>query len=104
MKKLVLLLMVAGLVMWIGVANATSVYLYVDAAPNVYGSPDVGFVSGSTESFKGLNLYDTATATRGTENNGTGTATNQIGRAKSRGFEYATGTPSSFTFSSTFFL
>ena len=72
-------------------------FVYVN---NVYGSPDVGFVSGSTESFKGLNLYDTASATRGTENNGTGTATNQIGRAKSRGFEYATGTPSSFTFAS----
>ena len=72
-------------------------FVYVN---NVYGSPDVGFVSGSTEAFKGLNLYDTASVTRGTENNGTGTATNQIGRAKSRGFEYATGTPSSFTFAS----
>jgi hypothetical protein len=59
---------------------------------NVYGSPDVGFVSGETEAFKSLNLYHTATASRGTENTGSGSSLNTIGRAKSRGFEYNSGT------------
>ena len=72
-------------------------YVYVN---NTYGSPDVGFVSGSTEAFKGVNLYSKKSDTRGTENAGTSSGLNQIGRAKSRGFEYVTGSPSSFTFSS----
>ena len=59
---------------------------------NVYGSPDIGFISGETEAFKSLNLYHTATASRGTENTGTGSSLNTIGRAKSRGFEYNSGT------------
>ena len=66
----------------------------------VFGSPDVGFVSGSTEAYKRINLYDTLTSTRGVENAGTGGAITSIGRAKSRGFQYVTGTPSNLTFSS----
>nr|BAR35436.1 VrlC protein [uncultured Mediterranean phage uvMED] len=65
---------------------------------NVYGSPDVGFVSGDTEAFKSVNLYDTATAVRGTPNVGAGSGINTIGRAKSRGFEYSTGTASNNIF------
>ena len=37
---------------------------------NIFGAPDVGFVSGSTEAFKRINLYDTLTGSRGTENAG----------------------------------
>ncbi|MDA9881785.1 DUF4815 domain-containing protein [Crocinitomicaceae bacterium] len=61
---------------------------------NVYGSPDVGFVSGEVEAFKTVNLYDTATSVRGTEQNTVGTTVPQIGRAKSRGFETVSATES----------
>ena len=67
---------------------------------NVYGSPDVGFVSGDSESFKNLTLHKKATAVRGTPNNGANSNINIIGRAKSRGFEHSTGTASSNIFSS----
>ena len=67
---------------------------------NVFGSPDVGFVSGATEAFKRINLYDTLTAARGVENTGTGAGITSIGRAKSKGFQYVTGTPTALTFSS----
>ena len=59
---------------------------------NVYGSPDVGFVSGETEPFKRINLYNTATDIRGVENAGSGGAIKTIGRAKTKGFEYSQGT------------
>src|SRR5210317_11507 len=39
---------------------------------NVYGSPDVGFVTGDVEAFKRVNLYLEATSSRGTENTGSG--------------------------------
>jgi hypothetical protein len=65
---------------------------------NVYGTPDVGFVSGDVEAFKSINLYDTATSVRGTEQNTAGVTVPQIGRAKSRGFEYVAGTESSDIF------
>src|SRR6056300_328544 len=61
---------------------------------NVYGSPDIGFVSGDVEAFKSVNLYDTATSVRGTEQNTVGTTVPQIGRAKSRGFETVSATES----------
>src|SRR6056300_1298771 len=61
---------------------------------NVYGSPDVGFVSGDVEAFKSVNFYDTATSARGTEQSTVGTTVPQIGRAKSRGFETVTATES----------
>ena len=65
---------------------------------NIFGAPDVGFVSGSTEAFKRINLYDTLTSSRGTENAGSGASITSIGRAKSRGFQYVTGTASSNIF------
>ena len=59
---------------------------------NVYGSPDVGFVSGEVEAFKTINLFDTVTSVRGTQQSTVGTTVPQIGRAKSRGFETVTST------------
>jgi hypothetical protein len=67
---------------------------------NVFGTPDIGFVSGDVEAYKRVNLYSEASASRGTENTGTGSSINTIGRAKSRGFEYSSGTASSNVFSS----
>jgi len=67
---------------------------------NVYGSPDIGFVSGDVEAFKAVNLYKTATSSRGTEQSTSGVDIPQIGRAKSKGFEYVTGTASGNTFAS----
>ena len=67
---------------------------------NIFGAPDVGFVSGSTEAFKRINLYDTLTSSRGTENAGSGASITSIGRAKSKGFQYVTGSASAFTFAS----
>ena len=73
-------------------------FVYVD---NVYGTPDVNFVSGDAEAFKTINLYDTATAVRGTEQSTTGNTTPQIGRAKSRGFELVNSTQSADIFDQT---
>jgi hypothetical protein len=67
---------------------------------NVYNSPDIGFVSGDVEAFKAVNLYKTATSSRGTEQSTSGVNVPQIGRAKSRGFEYVTGTATGNTFAS----
>ena len=66
-------------------------FVYVD---NVYGTPDINFVSGDSEAFKTINLYDTATAVRGTEQSTSGNTTPGIGRAKSRGFELLNSTES----------
>src|SRR5210317_897687 len=68
---------------------------------NVYNTPDVGFVSGAVEAFKTVNLYDTTTDVRGTEQNTVGTTVPQIGRAKSRGFEYVTGSETNDIFATT---
>jgi len=68
---------------------------------NVFGSPDIGFVSGDVEAFKNVNLFDTATVTRGTQQSTVGVTVPQIGRAKSRGFELNNGTASANVFSST---
>jgi len=68
---------------------------------NVYGTPDIGFVSGDVEAFKSINLYDTVTSVRGTELSTVGATVPQIGRAKSRGFEFVTGTESSDIFATT---
>ena len=73
-------------------------FVYVD---NVYGTPDINFVSGDTEAFKTINLYDTATSVRGTEHSTSGNTTPQIGRAKSRGFELASSTESNDIFDQT---
>jgi hypothetical protein len=67
---------------------------------NVYGSPDIGFVIGDVEAFKNVNLFDTSTVTRGTQQSTVGVTVPQIGRAKSKGFELNNGTASVNTFSS----
>jgi hypothetical protein len=61
---------------------------------NIFGSPDIGFVSGDVEAFKSVNLYNLSTSVRGTERSNIGTTVPQIGRAKSRGFEIVSGTES----------
>jgi len=66
---------------------------------NVYGTPDIASASG-IEPFKGLTLHNVATSSRGTVNTGTESSVTQIGRAKSRGFEYSSGTASANIFSS----
>ena len=67
---------------------------------NVFGSPDVGFVTGDTEAFKLLALHDTASSSRGTAQSTSGFTVPQIGRAKSRGFEYKSGSDTSDIMSS----
>src|SRR6056300_792794 len=67
---------------------------------NVYGTPDVGAVSGETNAFGKVDLYDTATSSRGTGNLGTDSGINAIGRAKSKGFEYKSGTATANIYSS----
>src|SRR6056300_1254598 len=67
---------------------------------NIFGVPEVGFVSAASEAFKKVNLYDTPNDTPGTENTGTGASIKSIGRAKSKGFQYVTGTPTSYTYGS----
>lgn len=67
---------------------------------NVYGSPDIGFVSGDVEAFKNVNLFDTLTSSRGTQQSSNGVTIPQIGRAKSRGFELNNGTATSNIFAS----
>jgi hypothetical protein len=68
---------------------------------NIYGSPDIGFVSGDVEAFKVVNLFSKKTDTRGTAQSTSGSDVPQIGRAKSKGFEYISGTSSGNTFAST---
>ena len=53
---------------------------------NVYGSPDVSFISGETTPYKQISLFDTETATRGSSS---GT---RIGAARARTIEYTSGT------------
>ncbi len=67
---------------------------------NVYGSPDIGFVSGDVAAFKELSFYREATSSRGTENAGSASDIKQIGRGKSKGFEHSTGTAVSNIFAS----
>src|SRR6056300_49662 len=67
---------------------------------NVYGTPDVGAVSGETNAFGKVDLYDTATSSRGTGNIGTDSGINAIGRAKSKGFEYKSGSATANIYSS----
>ena len=67
---------------------------------NTFNTPDIGFVSGNTEAFKKVGLYSEATVNRGTENTGSGGSNLTIGRAKSKGFEYNSGTSVSGAYSS----
>jgi len=66
---------------------------------NVYGSPDIASASG-VEAFKGLTLHNEATSSRGSANSGSNSSITTIGRAKTRGFEYAAGTASANIFAS----
>ena len=68
---------------------------------NVYGSPDVGFVSGDVEAFKTINLYDRQTSQRGVEEVAINGSVPHIGRAKSRGFQYVSGTQTNDVFANT---
>ena len=61
---------------------------------NLYGTPDVGFVSGETEVYKKVRLVDTEHGTRGTVQVNSAGTVYDIGRAKSRGIEYNSGTAS----------
>ena len=72
-------------------------YLNVE---NVYGSPDIGFVSGEVENYKALRLVDEAHGTRGTVFGTSLAYVYDIGRAKSRAFEYSSGTASTVFMSS----
>ena len=69
---------------------------------NVHGSPDVGLVSSgtTTEAFKQVLLHKEDTASRGTILAAGNATLKQIGRAKSRGFEYNSGTDTSDIMSS----
>ena len=61
---------------------------------NLFGTPDVGFVSDETEVYKVVRLLDEEHSTRGTvlvNNDGT---VQDIGRAKTRGIEYNSGNAS----------
>ena len=68
---------------------------------NIFGSPDIGFVSGDTEAFKKVSLSKTATGSRGVEQTGSNSSIKTIGRAKSKGFEYKSGTASANIFANT---
>jgi hypothetical protein len=67
---------------------------------NIYGTPDVGAVSGETSAFGKIDLYKSATSSRGVANTGTGVNVNTIGRAKSKGFEFKSGSATSNIYSS----
>jgi hypothetical protein len=60
---------------------------------NVFGTPDIGFVSGEAEAFKSVRLVDEAHGTRGTVFATAVQGMFDIGRAKSRGFEHNSGSP-----------
>ena len=62
---------------------------------NVFGTPDISFVSGDVEAFKTLRLVDTAHGTRGTVFGTSLAHVFDIGRAKSRAFEYNSGNAAS---------
>ena len=56
---------------------------------NLYGTPDITFISGETTAFKTLELYDDKISTRGTANG------NLIGVARARSIQYHSGTAGS---------
>jgi len=58
---------------------------------NVFGTPDINFVSGEVENYKTLRLVDEAHATRGTVFGTALAHVFDIGRAKTRAFEYNSG-------------
>ena len=66
----------------------------------LFGTPDVGFVSGETEVYKAVRLVDSKHTTRGTALTNNDGTVHDIGRAKTRGIEYNSGSFSG-VFSST---
>ena len=58
---------------------------------NVFGSPDINFVSGEVENYKHLRLVDEPHTTRGTVFGTALAHVFDIGRAKTRAFEYNSG-------------
>ena len=66
----------------------------------MFGTPDVGFVSGETEVYKKVRLVDSKHTTRGTALTNNDGTVHDIGRAKTRGIEYNSGSFSG-VFSST---
>ena len=62
---------------------------------NVFGSPDINFVSGEIENYKTLRLVDTTHGTRGTVYGTSLAHIFDIGRAKTRAFEYRSGSAAS---------
>jgi len=62
---------------------------------NVFGSPDINFVSGEVENYKAIRLVDEPHATRGTVFGTALAHVFDIGRAKTRAFEYNSGNAAS---------
>ncbi len=62
---------------------------------DVFGTPDISFVSGDIQSYKALRLVDTAHGTRGTVFGTSLAHVFDIGRAKTRAFEYSSGNAAS---------
>jgi len=60
---------------------------------DVFGTPDIGFVSGESEAFKSVRLVDEEHGTRGTVFGTALAHVFDIGRAKSRAFEHNSGSP-----------
>jgi len=58
---------------------------------NLYGTPDISFISGETTPYKQIDLFDLETATRGSSSG------NRIGVARTRAIEYTSGTVGSPT-------
>ena len=67
---------------------------------NIFGTPDIGFVSGESEVYKKVRLLDEEHSTRGTTLTSNDGRIFDIGRAKSRGIEYNSGTASGVFMSS----
>ena len=60
---------------------------------DVFGTPDIGFVSGEAEAYKSVRLVDEEHGTRGTVFAQNVQGMFDIGRAKSRAFEHNSGSP-----------
>ena len=60
----------------------------------LHSTPDVGFISDETVAYKKVRLVDTEHSTRGTELTNNDGTVHDIGRAKTRGIEYSSGTAS----------
>ena len=61
---------------------------------NIFGTPDIGFVSGESEVYKKVRLLDEEHSTRGTALTNNDGRIFDIGRAKSRGIEHNSGSAS----------